>query len=391
MKLLHIEDTFCSRMGYQLNLLAKWNSIHGYKTYILSSNSFIPWMKNGFLNKDYSYKRDDYYYSKDNNVKIYRLKSYYRYSGREYIPFYYILNTINKIEPDGIIVHGLETVTGINTLMHYSKFKIPVIFDSHMIKTASINRYNKFFHAMFNHVFVPIIIKKSIKIVAVSEATKDYLMKYLKIPEKFIKVISLGTDTSIFYKNIEIKYKMLRKYGISNNKVIYIYTGKITNNKKVDLLINSFINANKVNKNIILFIIGSGNSDYLIEIKNKSEKYNNFIKFVPSMPFFKLNDFYNMADIAIWPGASSLSFFDAQAVGLPVILEDIDINKNRLCANNGFLFKQNSKDKLTKIIINTSLKDKNIVSLIGENGRKFVTKNHSYDNIAYTFEKLLFS
>ena len=80
--------------------------------------------------------------------------------------------------------------------------------------------------------------------------------------------------------------------------------------------------------------------------------------------------------------------FLTRTTGLPVILENIDINFERVYCQNGLLYRQGDVNDLErKMEIMLKLSD-NERTEMGLRGKEFVSKNFSYDTIASKFEML---
>lgn len=386
MKIVHVEDCFLPTAGYQLNFLAKWNKIHGHDVTIITSNSMKPWESNGFLPKNKT-AISDIHYSKETGVKVIRINSFFRFSGREFLSRE-MFKTINYLAPDIIMIHGLETLTGIRLIINkVITEKYPLIVDSHMLKEASKNKFSRLFYYLFRKITTNKIIKKRIKIIAVSEATKNFLEEIVGVPEDLIFVASLGTDSSLFFKDNQLKLDYRKKLGISPTDFVIIYTGKFTLNKKPHLLLDAFKKVLDNKKDLKLIMVGSGNTDYAKDLIREFYANSNII-YLETQPVRELNKLYNAADIAVWPAASSLSFFDAQIVGLPVILEDTPINRERLKFNNGIVYGK-TKEDLEKAILSLYKLEKEKISLMGNNGKVVVKKEFTYDSISKRIEQIM--
>lgn len=388
MKILHIEDNFCPTMGYQLNAIAKWNKIHGHQVTILSSKSLEPWQKSGFIESDYNLENYDKKYMEKYGVKIKRIRSYKRISGREIMHLPLIFSEVINGNYDIVFVHGIETVTSMYLLLKIKQImkNTKIVFDSHMVRTASINRLSGVFYSVYRLVILPIIQSNDLKVIAVSDATKSFLTENLSIPLKLIDVITLGTDPSVFKRIESGKDNIRSKMGIDANEIVYIYSGKISKNKKVALLSEAFDRIiRNTDRKMRLFIAGTGNDEYAKEVLNYF-KNQQWCTLLGTISPEKLNYYYNISDFAIWPGASSLSFYDAQYVGLPAILEDIDINLERLSTNNGYTYHQDSIESLIEIIMKTMNIKKNDYDQMSMNARNYVSKEYTYDVISSQYE-----
>ena len=388
MRIIHVEDCFLPTSGYQINFLAKWNKLHNHDVTIVTGDSLKPWLSVGFI--DVNKINDlDKKFKEDTGVDVIRVKSLFRYSGREYISSK-IFNIIKKLKPDAVVVHGSDTLTGIRFAVRIKDLYCAVVFDNHMVEIASKNPLAPAFRFFMSKVITPIFIKYNIPIVAVSDSTRRFITDRYKIPEWLVSVIPLGTDTSLFFPSTERKNSIRHKLGIKDNDFVCIYTGKISEDKKVKLLAEAF--AKKISffgRNIVLLLVGSGSGSYYHEVFYLLSQSENKVIHVQTQPVDRLPDFYRAADLAIWPGAASLSVYDAAASGLILALEDIDINRERSKDLNAFLFEPDSIEGIRNTIKNVLSLSKDKSAEIIERTIKVVRAKYSYDMIASEFESLI--
>ncbi len=214
--------------------------------------------------------------------------------------------------------------------------------------------------------FSDLAIKKSNKIIAVSNSTKQDILKfYPQIPEEKIRVIYHGFDAELFQKNIsqEKLENFLKSYNLRKNKYL-LYVGAIQPRKNLTLLVDTFSKIKKDYPEIKLVFVGE-KAWLWKELMEKIEKshYKEDIKIIGQVSFDKLPLFYRGASIFIFP-----SFYEG--FGMP-ILESFASKTPAILSNNsslpeiggkGALYFENNdrndlKDKIEKILENESLKE----------------------------------
>ena len=99
--------------------------------------------------------------------------------------------------------------------------------------------------------------------------------------------------------------------------------------------------------------------------------------------------FYQSADLSVFPKQCSLSFYDAQACALPVILEDNNVNVGRVQCNNGTIFKSGDVDAFRAKMMQYIMLPDDVFKSIGKNGYDYVAENFNYKNIAAQYTKVL--
>lgn len=156
--------------------------------------------------------------------------------------------------------------------------------------------------------------KKAKKIIAVSESTKNDIVKYLKISKNKIYVIHEGVNHEKFYP---------RKKRFKENFVIG-YLGGLGKRKNVDVILRAAKVLNNDNR-FIFKIAGKGPELNSLKELAKKLKLKN-IEFVGFVPEGILNSFYNSLDLFIFPSlyeGFGLPILEAMACGTPVITSNI--------------------------------------------------------------------
>src|SRR5690606_25389499 len=83
-------------------------------------------------------------------------------------------------------------------------------------------------------------------------------------------------------------------------------------------------------KTLKILIIGTAPTDEDgKEVEHILSNSSNEILRLPTQTYANLSKFYQMADIAVYPKQCSMSYYEAQSSGLPVVLEDNEINIER--------------------------------------------------------------
>jgi len=78
-------------------------------------------------------------------------------------------------------------------------------------------------------------------------------------------------------------------------------------------------------------------------------------------------------------------FFDVQACGLPVLLEDNEINRERVKYGNGILFRSNDiKDLREKIYEYINMPEKEI-NTMKDNATRYIKENYDYEDVCQKY------
>lgn len=388
MKFVHVEDFFHPNAGYQLNLLSKLQVEEGHEVTIITSElDKVPDFLTAFFGKSNIIEKDKAF-TERTGVKIIRYPLYGFYSGRSIFKFG-LHKLIKSINPDVIFIHGEDTLTGIRLLLDYKSFKKPFVLDCHMLEMASMNKFKNVFRYFFRKVITPIILKNNIPLIRVVDS--DFVEKHYGIPLNKTKLLSFGTDTGFYKPNAAIKSEFKKNNNLSENDFIVIYAGKLDIYKGGLFLANAIKKEIKLKeRNIVFVLIGTSSKDeYGLKVEKLLDESENKIIRYPTQTYFDLAGFYQMADIAVFPKQCSMSYFEVQSCGLPVILEENEINIERVSDSKGILFSVENEIEFRNAIIKFGNMSNDEISIYQNKSRENILKNYDYKPIASEFTEVM--
>lgn len=384
MKILHIDETFHPAFGYQANPLAKFQQKQGNDVYIATpTKEFLYPVYHEFGDYGEHLAEQDAAYEKTTGVKIIRIpaKGYFMKRlvyGKE------IFDVVEQIKPDVLFVHCVETLTAMRFILKNPNY--PMMFDSHMLSMASGNKLAKMYEAAFKRLITPKIIKRKYDVIRTQD--DDYVNSHLGIPEKQTPFISFGTDTILFCPSEKERIAFRNANGIGEDDFVVVYTGKLTEAKGGKLLAESF--REKFPLPITLVCVGTPTSDeYGKQVKKLLDESENRIIMFPTQNYLDLAKFYQMADLSVFPKQCSMSFYDAQSCGLPVLSEENNVNVDRCSHQNGANFKAGSVDDFRAKILQFAQMDINKRKEYGKNSRTFIESGYDYADIAAQYTEYL--
>ena len=285
-----------------------------------------------------------------------------------------IENTFGDIfSSKGKLVNAIFFVSGIIKSYFRAKSSSHNFFHLHFFDFNILNFFACFFAIFFNvkliltiHDINPFSKKTNLylkrwillladKVIVHNEFSKKELIKD-KINLKKISVVPHGHYLD-FIKPKTNKIVAKKKFGLQNKKVIMFF-GMIKEEKGLDILIKSFHEVHKNNKDAVLFIAGKNyktdNNKYTkiidqLDLKNSCVIHNKYI------PENELCDYYGCADVIVLPYKlifQSGVLMMSSSFNVPVIVSDLepflDIIENQI---NGLVFKVNDVKSLAKKII----------------------------------------
>lgn len=388
MNIIHIEDFFHPDAGYQINILSKYFVKQGHDVTIITSEmKKIPEFLTDFFGRN-NIEQADKNYTNKTGVNIVRLPLKAFISGRAVYQSN-IFRKVNELKPDILYVHSNDTLIAIRYLLRLKKLNYPLVMDCHMLEMASKNPFNKEFRMFYKMLITPIIKKNNIKVIRIED--DNYVEKCLGIPLTQCPWISVGSDTILFHPDNDTRQSFRKQNNISSDDFVVVYTGKLDTSKGGKLLAEAFKNKliNSKNKNVVLVVVGNASGEYGKEVDEIFNKSENVVLRFPTQKYIDLPQFYQAADLSVFPKQCSLSFYDAQACGLPVVSEDNNINIDRLQYNNGYNFRSGNiedfRTKITQCIDMDSYK----LTKMGIDAYNFVKENYDYEDIAKQYTDIL--
>ena len=378
MRIVEIEDFFHPEAGYQINILSKYLSKMGHDVHIVTGTlDKIPDSLLSFFGKE-EIEIKDKAYSDQTGVMVHRIPLLAYKSGRAIFPKGFV-DYINNLKPDIIYAHGNDTESAIR-IIRSSKIKVPIITDSHMLEMASVNPFYKLFRFYYKTRITPRIIKKNITVIRTQN--NDYVQKCLGIPIERCPWISYGSDLLLFHSDDENKRIVREKYNIPKSSFVVLYAGKLGESKGGLFLAKSIRDKISDKKDVVFLIIGNTTGDYGKLVDKEFDKSDNRIIRIPTQKYTELANWFQTADLAVFPKQCSLSFYDVQACGLPVLFENNTINIDRAQHKNAMTFESNNmesfRDKLRCFIE----MPKEEFDCYINNAKCFIEAEYNYQSIA---------
>lgn len=291
---------------------------------------------------------------------------------------------LKAIKPDIIIA---DKVMGYNTI-RFAQLKKKygyklVSYESHLPSEFYREKVvlKKLLYGLFKMLFSGLLNNQIDKLIAVQSGTVEVMRDFYGI-RKEIDVIPLGTDIERFRFDKNERERVRKKYQISNNDFVILYTGKLIESKGVDILFNAFNKLCPKYPNIKLILVGDGKEEYFQKcFSGLEEKFWERVIRAGFFPPEELYKFYSAADVAIWPLQESTSMNDSAACSLPFIANDTLGERVRVSNDNALLYKKgDTKDLAEKI--EYLYKNPVIRKKMGENGRMLAENKLSWDSIA---------
>lgn len=265
--------------------------------------------------------------------------------------------------------------------------RIPYVLSCH---GEFIYRQERFDHILLRRSFENLIGKKIINnascIFALNESEKNQYLSRGVNSDKIVKIPN-GISSSEF--SIEPIFSFKKILGISGPMLLYI--GRIHKRKGIDTIIRAFIEISKIYNSAKLVISGPDDG-YLFNLKElvKYLKLDEKVTFTGSLNRKQVIAAYKDAEVVIYPSIQEgfpLVPLEAGFLGKPVIVSDdpgMDFVRQ---GDFGLTIEYNNVKQLIDSI-KRILDNPDFANELGKKGRKYVSENFLWENIAKKIEKL---
>ena len=225
------------------------------------------------------------------------------------------------------------------------------------------------------------------KVIAVSENTRRFTIKYVKLNPKKIIAIPNGIDLKRFNKKINIK-KIKKEFNLDKEKIITIIARLNPQKNHKNFLKAASIIAKSI-PNTKFLIVGDG------KLRKKLENYSNFLGISKKIIFTGIRkdipEILKISDIFILSSdyeGLPITILEAMASSKPIVATNVSGNPEAVVHNKtGILVPPKNSEALAKAVIKL-LKNKKLRKQMGKQGRRRVEKYFTIEKMIKEYEKV---
>ncbi len=300
-----------------------------------------------------------------------------------------LVERVDAFNPDAILVYGWSFKSHFQALRHYHGKK-PVIFrgDSTMLARRPFMKRlsrNLFLKWLYGHVDYALYVGTNNYEYYKTLGMQDNQLFYAPHAidnERFSKTESQVPETATSYR---------KNLGIPEDKIVFLYAGKLESNKAVDTLMKAFVLSGLAGT-AELVIVGNGKMEAAYKEEFESKPGIHFMGFQNQSVMPAL---YRMADVYILPSEGpeetwGLAVNEAMASARPAIVSD-----RCGCARDvivhgitGYVFRAGDLEGLTETLISAASKGKGGLSVMGQAAQKKISQ-FSFINVVIALEQLM--
>lgn len=282
-------------------------------------------------------------------------------------------NLINFI-PNGVHVHRINLLSAFNVLgllrlLYVLIITRPHVIFSHLFLSNTIIRiislifpfriftveHNTYKNKNKKDIFFDRILSfRSEKIIAVSEEVREFTIKQQKLNRNKCIVIDNGINLKPFnfYKEVFSKKDARKKLNIEDKTKVFLSVARLTPQKNLPLLINSFVELYNKQKDLLVYILGEGGQFNILKSIIEKNNASSFIKLMGNIedpkPFYRSADFFISTS---YIEGMSIAFLEALAFGIPIIATETGGTRVLIKDDyNGFIIPKQDVENVCKTV-----------------------------------------
>ena len=215
------------------------------------------------------------------------------------------------------------------------------------------------------------------KCYAATDDCAEVAMRFYGMPLRKLAVVPLGVDTENFHpprgaEDLARRAEIRAALGFAEQDIVCIYTGQFSDSKNPIVLARAVAMLRAGGVPVRGLFIGNGT-------QNGDLAGCDGCVVLPFMPHRQLPEYYRAADIGVWPTQESMSMLDAAACGLPIVVNDTLLARERI-EGNGVTYRLNDPADLADKI--RLLSNPIYGRQLGEVGARRMTQLYSWRDIA---------
>lgn len=317
MRITHVIDYFHTDVGYQEYYLAKAQALAGHEVTVLASARRHHAVGPPGLDEG----RGSYELALA-GVQVRRLPSVQLGHDRAWLVG--LERALHDAAPDAVHGHSAFGATPVRLARACTRLGIPLLIDNHIQATgapASGLALGRAAYASYRRAFRRLLTGRVAHWVADEPAKRDFLASRLGIPPEAIELIPLGFDPGVF-RFAEPRRHLLRSTRGWGDDLVVAVTGKLSRAKRTDHVAGACEDLARTGVPVRLIVAGAINPEHLAEVRAAAPtlRREDRIETRPLLPRHQLADLFLAADVAAFPGLTSISIFEALGTGARVIV-----------------------------------------------------------------------
>jgi len=241
-----------------------------------------------------------------------------------------------------------------------------------------------------------VILKRAKFVFVVSNHLRSRIIKTHKLERDKVQVFPNGVNIRRFRPDIASD-SLRSSLGLVSKKVI-LFTGSISEDRGLDLLVKALAEIVTKNPKVTVLIVGEGPKKSELNKLAEDMGVKRFIKFLPFVSHEVIPQYISMADVTVGPLVARLDTFGSvprkvleyMACAKPVVAVQGGVSSDLVISGyNGLLTRPNDAKELAAVILKL-IDDSNFAEEVGLKARKSIEERYDMDKLMSQFEEALY-
>jgi len=325
----------------------------------------------------------------EGNPKVKGYTGWEKLKGKKFSPALETLSTnllsvLDEIDSD--IVHTHTWYGHFGGLLAKILYKIPFVATCHSLEPLRPWKEDQLGRGYQLSTFIEKTgIENADKIIGVSKLMKEDIIKYFNVPPEKVEVIHNGIDLNK-WKHTPISDSLKKEYGIKDDYILFV--GRPTPQKGMEYLVDA---ADEIPVQIVFGAVGADTKEYEDRMKEKVKTKKNIVwinKLLKEEEYIQL---YSSAKVFVCPSIYEpfgIINLEAMACKTPVVASATGGILEVVIPEKTGILVEPANPKQIASAVNRLLKDPSLAKRMGEEGRKRVEEQFSWEHIAQKTKKL---
>jgi colanic acid biosynthesis glycosyl transferase WcaI len=302
--------------------------------------------------------------------------------------------------PDVIIASSPQLLVGLSGWWIAFARQVPFVFEVRDLWPESLvavgaGKENSLLHHALGAI-AKFLYQHSDRVVVVSPAFKDHLMRHWYIPAEKISVVENGVETDLFAPAPSAANKLLRRELGAEGKVLICYIGTMGNAHGLETLLDAASQLRQQNPEVLFLLVGEGAEKAKIKALAQSRGLAN-VHFFDQQPREKIPALISASDAClvllkktdVFKTVIPTKMLEFMSCARPVIL-GVDGQARQIIddAGAGIVIEPENSEALVAAISQLS-DDRELGVTLGQKGREYIVQHFSRGRTAEKYIAVL--
>ena len=386
MRIMHITAYYQPNMGYQENYLPAAQQRLGHEVVLVTSDrlAYHPKYKEtmGWSEADRIVGEGDF---EGDGFPVKRLRCTWEWGPHWWVYLPDVWRTIRDWQPDIVHLHCINGMLSYQVMAGNLWQGNTLIVDDHnnFFNKVPYTRKKWVFYRALKYLLFPVLLRRVARVLPMSHEVREYLHSELGVPREMTTLNHLGADPEKFKRDPAAGAAVRARYGIPDDAVVIVNSGKITEVKDNHVLLEAMGAVVKRAPRAFLLMIGNAPQPYRGELEALIEKHGleGHLHWIDFLPHHELTAHYSAADIGCWPGDWSCTVIEAASCEMALVQPDLLYTKYSSANDNSLNFERgNAADLADKLV--TLVSDDERRRAMARRSRELIERELNWEALA---------